>query len=49
MQLLIDTRYHGTEGPLKVTNIDRPEEYHDVFSRAVQDVIGAEENSDYNG
>jgi hypothetical protein len=43
------TTYHGTEGPMKMENVNRPEKYYDVFSRAVKDVIGAVENPDYNG
>lgn len=46
---LIFDRYHGTSGPMKMENIDRPEKYYDVFSQAVREVLGAEDNHDYNG
>lgn len=34
---------------MKMENVDRPEEYYDIFRRAVKDVIGAKDNHDYNG
>lgn len=41
--------YHGTAGRIPIENIDQVSQFYDVFSRAVKEVIGAEENIDYNG
>lgn len=42
-------KHHGTEGPIPIENIDRVSQFYDVFRRAVKDVIGADDNSDFNG
>lgn len=44
----VDSRYHGTDGPLHVTNLRSPSVLNDVFLRACQSQ-GIPYNEDYNG
>jgi choline dehydrogenase-like flavoprotein len=44
----VDARWHGTDGPLKVSDLRSPSPYNDRFIRAAQ-ACGHPRNDDFNG